>query len=58
MCIRDRTLGVQLFDRTHGGVEPTAYGRLILERGREIVAKESELQREIRLMQGLSLIHI
>lgn len=51
----EETLGVQLFDRTSGGVEPTAYGRLILERGREIVAKESELQREIRLMQGIEI---
>ncbi len=51
----EQTLGVQLFDRTHGGVVPTAYGRLILERGREIVAKENELQREIRLMQGIEI---
>ena len=51
----EETLGVQLFDRTSGGVVPTAYGRLILERGREIVAKESELRREIRLMQGIEI---
>lgn len=51
----EQTLGVQLFDRTHGGVVPTAFGRLILERGREIVAKEHELQREIQLMQGIEI---
>ena len=51
----ERTLGVQLFDRTHGGVVPTAFGRLILERGREIVSKETELQREIQMMQGIEI---
>jgi DNA-binding transcriptional LysR family regulator len=51
----EQTLGVQLFDRTSDGVVPTGYGRLILERGREIVAKENELQREIQLMEGIEI---
>lgn len=46
-------LGVRLFDRTRDGVVPTEYGRLMVERGIEIVAWSRDLRREIDLMQGL-----
>lgn len=49
----ERSVGAQLFDRTHSGVEPTAFGRLVLERGSELLAGEADLVREIRLHAGL-----
>jgi DNA-binding transcriptional LysR family regulator len=55
ISVLEQRLGVQLFDRTPGGVEPTAYGRLIIERGKEISLKENELLRELQLMQGVEI---
>ena len=49
----EAALGVRLFDRGRTGVEPTAFGRLVLERGGELVRAESELRREIALTAGL-----
>ncbi len=51
----ENTLGVMLFDRTREGVIPTDYGRLMIERGREIVEWSGELRREISLMKGLEI---
>ncbi len=51
----EQVLGVRLFDRLPSGVEPTAYGRIIINRGHEIVEKENELRREIVLMQGIEV---
>lgn len=51
----EKKLGVMLFDRTRDGVIPTEYGRLMIERGSEILEWSSELRREIRLMQGLEI---
>lgn len=50
----ERSLGVQLFDRGRAGVEPTLYGRLVVERGRRALAEIRELKREISLRRGLS----
>ena len=55
IALLEQRLGVILFDRTHAGVEPTSYGRLILERGKDIVRKEDELQRELLLMRGIEI---
>jgi DNA-binding transcriptional LysR family regulator len=46
-------LGVKLFDRGTKGVEPTAYGLLLLERGEALIETEESLLREIQLMGGL-----
>lgn len=51
----EQDLGVQLFDRLPSGVEPTACGRLVIDRGKEIIEKESDLRREIVLMQGIEV---
>lgn len=51
----EKKLGVMLFDRTREGVVPTEYGCLMIERGREILDRSTELQREITLMQGLEV---
>lgn len=49
----EQSLGVKLFDRTASGVEPTSFGRLLIERGHDIVRREEDLRREILLMQEL-----
>lgn len=51
----ERSLGVRLFDRSRSAVEPTAFGRLVLERGGELLARESDLAREIALLAGLEI---
>jgi DNA-binding transcriptional LysR family regulator len=55
ISVLEQRLGVQLFDRTPGGVEPTAYGRILIARGEEITLKEKELLREMLLMQGVEI---
>jgi DNA-binding transcriptional LysR family regulator len=47
------SLGVRLFDRGRGGVEPTAFGRLLLERGAVLLADEAALRRELEQLAGL-----
>jgi DNA-binding transcriptional LysR family regulator len=51
----EEALGVPLFDRSHKGVTPTPYGRVLLERGEAVVTGESDLRREIRLLAGLEV---
>lgn len=51
----ERTLGVRLFDRGPAGVEPTSFGRLVLERGEQLLAGESDLLREIKLQAGIEV---
>ena len=49
----ERVLGVRLFDRSHKGVTPTPYGRVLLEQGEAVLKRETDLRREIRLLAGL-----
>ncbi len=49
----ERMLGVRLFDRSHKGVAPTVFGRLLLERSERWLRNESDLRREIGLLAGL-----
>lgn len=51
----EETLGIPLFDRTREGVVPTAYGRVVIERGVEILRRSQELKRELDLMQGVEM---
>ena len=46
-------LGVRLFDRGRKGAEPTAFGRMLLERAEPLLSDAADLERSIRLMQGL-----
>ena len=46
-------LDVQLFDRGHGSVEPTAFGRVVVDRARGILDEIAELEHEIELLKGL-----
>lgn len=49
----ESALGVRLFDRGRGAVEPTALGGLLLERARGILSAIAELEHELELAQGL-----
>jgi DNA-binding transcriptional LysR family regulator len=49
----EESLGVRLFDRGRGGVEPTVFGRVLLERGATLLADEAALQRELQQLAGL-----
>ena len=49
----EHLLGVPLFDRSHKGVVPTAFGRVMLERGEAVLRREADLRREIQLLAGL-----
>lgn len=51
----EQSLGVQLFDRTPTGVEPTIFGQTVIDRGQDIIKKEQELRREILLIQGIEV---
>jgi len=46
-------LSVKLLDRLGSGTEPTPIGRLVVERGAEIVSNLDDLEREVRLTMGL-----
>jgi DNA-binding transcriptional LysR family regulator len=49
----EQQLGVPLFDRTRQGVLPTAFGRVLLERGEAMLGREADLRREIGLLAAL-----
>lgn len=51
----ERAVGVRLFDRGPNGVEPTAFGNILLERGALVLAGEADLRREIQLLAGLDV---
>jgi DNA-binding transcriptional LysR family regulator len=50
----EESLGVILFDRSHGGVEPTLFGQLVLKNARDLDLAALDLQREIALAKGMS----
>jgi DNA-binding transcriptional LysR family regulator len=49
----ERSLGLRLFDRTRKGVFPTAFGRVLLERGEAVLRSEAALRRDLQLLGGL-----
>ena len=51
----ESTLGVTLFDRTTKGVTPTSCGRLLLQRGQEMLEREAAMRREIGQLEGLEV---
>ena len=46
-------LGEKLFNRTPHGVEPTAFGKLLLSRGQALLDDATGIEREFKLMRGL-----
>jgi len=51
----EASLGVRLFDRSRRGVEPTAFGRLLLQRAGTLLSDAAELERQIGMIQGLEV---
>lgn len=51
----ERLLGVKLFDRNRRGVEPTAFGTVVLNSARRVALDIAELNREIALLKGLNV---
>jgi len=51
----EASLGVALFNRTRQGAEPTAFGERLLARGAALLTDAAELERELKLMQGLDV---
>jgi DNA-binding transcriptional LysR family regulator len=51
----EAALGEQLFSRTHQGVEPTSFGKMVLERAKSLLDDSNELERDFRLMRGLEI---
>ncbi len=49
----ERDLGVRLFDRLTTGVELTAFGKLLIERGTQLIGDAALIKREIDLLGGL-----
>jgi len=49
----EQALQVPLFDRTRKGVVPTAFGRVLLDRGEALLRSEANLRRELQLLAGL-----
>ena len=49
----ESALGVPLFNRSHKGVTPTPFGRVLLQRGETVLKGEADLRREIRLLAGM-----
>jgi DNA-binding transcriptional LysR family regulator len=51
----EAALGERLFDRTHQGVEPTAFGHMLLSRARALVDDATELERDFQLFRGVHI---
>ncbi len=51
----EASLGVTLFDRGRGGVEPTDLGRLLLQHATGLETAARELEREVGLARGLEI---
>lgn len=51
----EAAVGAKLFNRTRHGVEPTAFGELLLARGGALLEGARELERSIALMRGLDV---
>jgi DNA-binding transcriptional LysR family regulator len=47
--------GVRLFDRHPKGVEPTAFGHLVVARAREVVGQLDSIKRDVDLLRGLEV---
>lgn len=51
----ERSLGVKLFDRQRGQIQPTPLGKVLLERGERVLIESEELLRQLRLASGLEV---
>jgi len=53
----EKSLGVKLFDRQPGGIMPTAYGEVLLNRAETILNETEAMQRDITILQGFEPEH-
>jgi len=51
-CLED-ALGIRLFDRLAGGVEPTQTGELLLRHAERTILEATDLEREAQLLRGV-----
>jgi len=51
----EAALKEKLFDRTRQGVNPTAFGRMLLSRAQALLDGATELERDFKLMRGLEI---
>lgn len=51
----EHLLGVKLFNRKKRSIEPTVYGKIILEQGDSLLFKLQRMEKDIALMKGLSI---
>lgn len=51
----EEMFGATLFDRGSAGVTPTAIGRIVVERGRALLAGAADVEREVKLAMGLEI---
>lgn len=51
----EASLGEKLFNRTQQGVEPTAFGQMLLARAQTLLDGADELERDFTLMRGLEI---
>jgi DNA-binding transcriptional LysR family regulator len=51
----EQRLGEKLFNRTSRGVEPTAFGALLLARSQALLDGATNIEREFKMMRGLEL---
>ncbi len=51
----EASLGVRLFDRAQDGAVATKFGKLMIERGQGLMRSAADLEREIKLLQGLDI---
>lgn len=54
----ERSLGVKLFDRQRGHVEPTPMGYVLIERGKRILSESDELLRQLHSVRDLEIGHL
>ncbi len=48
----EQVLGVKLLDRGKSGATPTVFGRVLIERGRELISDADAITREVALLGG------
>lgn len=51
----EASLGVRLFDRGQDGVAVTEFGKLLVSQGQAVVKSAADLEREIKLLQGMEV---
>jgi len=51
----ERIYGARLFDRQRGSLNPTAFGRVVIERARRVLAEAEQIRTELGLLRDLAV---